>query len=119
MGRLLNVPVPETVEEKKNLLLSHGIALWDVVAECDIHGSSDLSICNVIPANLNQVLRSADIELIIANGNTAYRLYQTYCLEHTGREIQKCPSTSPANAMFTLDRLTESWGGIMEPYLHF
>lgn len=117
MARLLDSPVPETVDEKKNLLLSHGVALWDVVSECDIHGSSDLSICNVIPANLNQVLRSADIELIIANGNAAYRLYQTYCLEHTGRNIQKCPSTSPANAVFTLERLAENWGEIMEPYL--
>lgn len=117
MAQLLHAPVPVTVEEKKTLLLEHEIALWDVVSECDIHGSSDLSIRNVIPANINQVLRSADIGLIIANGATAYKLYQKYCLEHTGREAVKCPSTSPANAVFTLERLAESWGEVMAPFL--
>lgn len=117
LARLLNEPVPETIEEKKSMLLNHGIAVWDVVSECDIHGSSDMSICNVIPANLNQVLREAEIDLIIANGTTAYKLYQTYCEEHTGREAVKCPSTSPANAVFTLDRLEETWGEVLTPYL--
>ncbi|MBP3925819.1 MAG: DNA-deoxyinosine glycosylase [Clostridium sp.] len=117
MARLLSVPVPETVEEKKAMLLTHGFALWDVVSECDIRGSSDLSICNVIPADINRVLRTADIRLILANGATAYKLYQNYCEEHTGRAAIKCPSTSPANAVFTLDRLTESWKEVLQPYL--
>lgn len=117
LAKLLNESVPETIEEKKSLLLSHGIALWDVVSECDIRGSSDMSICNVIPTDINRVLRSADIRLIIANGSTAYKLYENYCEEHTGRKAVKCPSTSPANAVFTLDRLAESWGEILKPYL--
>lgn len=117
LAKLLNESVPETIEEKKSLLLSHGIALWDVVSECDIRGSSDMSICNVIPTDINRVLRSADIHLIIANGSTAYKLYENYCEEHTGRKAVKCPSTSPANAVFTLDRLAESWGEILKPYL--
>ena len=117
MARLLDEPVPETVEEKKAMLLTHGFALWDVVSECDIRGSSDLSICNVIPADINRVLRSADIQLIVAHGATACKLYQKYCEEHTGRAAVKCPSTSPANAVFTLDRLTESWKEVLLPYL--
>lgn len=117
LARLLDEPLPETIEEKKEMLLKHNIAIWDVVSECDIHGSSDLSICNVIPANINQVIREADIELIIANGSTAHKLYETYCEEHTGRSAVKCPSTSPANAVFTLDRLEESWGEVLKPYL--
>lgn len=117
MARLLDAPVPMTIEEKKALLLNHGIAIWDVVSECDIHGSSDLSIRNVIPANINQVLREADIELIITNGSTAHKLYEKYCQEHTGREAVKCPSTSPANAVFTLERLEESWNEVIRPYL--
>ena len=115
LARLLEIPVPETVEEKKEMLLAHGIALWDVVSACDIRGSSDLSIRNVIPADINRVLRAADIRLILANGATAYKLYQTYCEEQTGREAVKCPSTSPANAVFTLDRLAESWGEFLLP----
>ena len=117
LARLLDEPIPETVEEKKRLLLTHGIAIWDVVSECDIHGSSDLSIRNVIPANINQVLREADIQLIIANGTAAYKLYEDYCEEHTGRAAVKCPSTSPANAVFTLDRLEEAWGQVLQPLL--
>ncbi|WP_319638589.1 DNA-deoxyinosine glycosylase [Lacrimispora sp. 210928-DFI.3.58] len=117
LARLLGTEVPETIEEKKSLLLRHGIALWDVVAECDIRGSSDLSIRNVIPANLNQVLRLADIQIIIANGATAHRLYEKYCEERTGRRAVKCPSTSPANAVFTLDRLAEAWGEVLGPYI--
>lgn len=110
MARLLDEPVPSTIEEKKSLLLSRGIAIWDVVAACDIKGSSDSSIRNVIPADINRVLRAANITTIIANGDTAYKLYRKYCEPHTGREAVKCPSTSPANAIFTLDRLTEAWG---------
>lgn len=110
MARLLDEPVPSTIEEKKLLLLSRGIAIWDVVAACDIKGSSDSSIRNVIPADINRVLRAANITTIIANGDTAYKLYRKYCEPHTGREAVKCPSTSPANAIFTLDRLTEAWG---------
>lgn len=113
MARLLDEPVPSTIEEKKLLLLSRGIAIWDVVAACDIKGSSDSSIRNVIPADINRVLRAASITTIIANGDTAYKLYRKYCEPHTGREAVKCPSTSPANAIFTLDRLTEAWGKVL------
>lgn len=113
MARLLEEPVPETIEEKKQLLLSHGIAIWDVVAACDIKGSSDSSIRNVIPADINRILRAANIEKIIANGDTAYKLYRKYCEPHTDREALKCPSTSPANAIFTLDRLADTWSRIL------
>ncbi|MGN0373001.1 MAG: DNA-deoxyinosine glycosylase [Enterocloster sp.] len=117
MARLLSEETPQTVEEKKQMLLKHGIALWDVVAECDIHGSSDLSIRNVIPADISRILTAADIRLIIANGSAAFKLYQKHCEQQTGREAVKCPSTSPANAVFTLDRLEESWREIMQPFL--
>lgn len=110
MARLFEEPVPETTEDKKGLLMRHHIALWDVVAACDIKGSSDRSIRNVIPTDLNRILRTAHIETILANGDTAFQLYRKYCRETTGREAVKCPSTSPANAFFTLDRLAEAWG---------
>lgn len=113
MAKLLDVAVPETIEGKKQMLLTHHIALWDVVSACDIKGSSDSSIRNVVPADINKILRAANVETIIANGNTAYKLYRKYCEPHTGREAVKCPSTSPANAIFTLDRLADSWGAIM------
>lgn len=112
MAHLLKEPIPETIPQKQAMLLTHGIAIWDVVAACDIKGSSDSSIRNVIPADINQILRTANIETIITNGETAYKLYRKYCEPNTRREAIKCPSTSPANAAFTLDRLIEAWGEV-------
>ncbi len=109
LSRLTKEAMPETIEEKKELLLKHELAIWDVVAACDIKGSSDSSIRNVIPTDLNKVLRAANIKKIIANGDKAYKLYEKYCKEQTGREIVKCPSTSPANALFSLEKLEEAW----------
>ena len=114
LARIFGEPVPESIEEKKSLLLRHGIALWDVVFTCDIKGSSDSSIRNVIPCNLKQVLDTAPIHTIIANGDTAFRLYNRYCETQTKISAIRCPSTSPANAVFTLDRLADEW----DKYLH-
>lgn len=102
--------VPETIEEKKALLLKHHIAIWDVVQSCDIIGSSDSSIKNVVPADIAKILKESSVQRIYANGDKAYRLYKKYCEKETGKKAEKLPSTSPANAIFTLDRLTESWG---------
>ncbi|MDO4311606.1 MAG: DNA-deoxyinosine glycosylase [Eubacteriales bacterium] len=101
--------VPATIGEKKEFLLEHHIAVWDVIAECDIIGSSDSSIKNVVPADLTEILENAPIECIYANGGKAYELYMKYSYEKTGREIVKLPSTSPANAAFQMDRLLEAW----------
>ena len=98
------------------MLLSHGIALWDVIAECDIAGSSDSSIKNVVPAELSVILDHAPIRTIYANGAKAYDLYQKYTYPVTGRDIRKLPSTSPANAAWTLEKLEGAWG-IITDYL--
>lgn len=104
--------VPETIPEKKEFLLKNRIAVWDVIAECDIIGSSDSSIKNVTAADLTKILEAAPIQTIYANGGKAYDLYMKYSYEKTGREIVKLPSTSPANAAFGLERLIECWGEI-------
>nr|WP_302327346.1 DNA-deoxyinosine glycosylase [Enterocloster lavalensis] len=117
LARLFGEPVPADTAARKALLLRRGIALWDVVAVCDIKGSSEQSIRNVVPADINRILRAAEIQTVIANGDTAYRLYQKYCREYTGREAVKCPSTSPSNAIFTLERLSDRWVEAVEPEL--
>lgn len=101
--------IPETVSEKKEFLLKHHIAVWDVIAECDIIGSSDSSIKNVIPTDITRILKEAPIQGIYANGGKAWELYMKYCYEMTGREIVKLPSTSPANAAFQMERLLKVW----------
>jgi hypoxanthine-DNA glycosylase len=102
-------PVPESIEEKKAMLLGNHIAVSDVIAECDIIGSSDSSIRNVVPMDLEAILKQADIRQIYANGGTAKRLFQKFQQKTCQREIIGLPSTSPANASYSLERLLEEW----------
>ncbi len=102
-------PLPETVEEKREFLLSSQIALWDVISSCDITGSSDSSIKNVIPNDLNKILEYAHIRKIFVNGKTSEKYYNKYMFNKTKREAIYLPSTSPANASWTLSCLIEEW----------
>ena len=104
-----NSPLPATVEEKKSFLLQNGVALWDVIASCDITGSSDSSIKNVTPNDLSPILMGAEIKAVFTNGKTAHNLYQKYVKSTTGREDICLPSTSPANASWSLEKLIASW----------
>ena len=104
---------PGTVVEKKAFLAANGIALWDVVRSCRIEGSADAKIRDVVPNDISQILREADIKQIFTNGKTAYSLYCRYILPHTGRNAVCLPSTSPANAAFGLDRLCAAWKDIV------
>ena len=94
------------------MLRDNGIAIWDVIAECEIIGSSDSSIKNVVPTDLEIILRTAKIEKIYANGGTAKKLFERFQKKKFGREIIGLPSTSPANAAFSLERLLEEWSCI-------
>ncbi len=106
--------VPCTIEEKRRMLLREHIALSDVIAECEIIGSSDGSIRNVTPMDLSKILEHADICRIYANGATAARLFRKYQQNSCKREIVGLPSTSPANAVFSLERLLREWSRILE-----
>ena len=117
IARLLQSEVPSSIEEKCSLLLRHRLALWDVVQNCNIVGSSDASIQNVVPNDLSIILRTASIQCIAANGACAARLYRKYCLSATGKEILLLPSTSPANAAYSLDALYEVWHAALSPYV--
>lgn len=114
IAALTGTPVPQTIEEKKKMLLENGIAVWDVIAECEIIGSSDSSIRNVVPTDLQRILQTAQIRQIYANGNTAKRLFEKFQMKACGRTVTGLPSTSPANAAFSLDRLIGSWKQILD-----
>ncbi len=107
--------MPSSVEEKKALLQRNRIALWDVIARCEIIGSSDSSIRNVEPNDINLILNSSKVGSIYTNGRKAYDLYNRYCLEKTEREAVLLPSTSPANAAFTYEKLREAWAAVRDP----
>lgn len=109
LGRLLECEVPSEVQGRRELLLKNHIALWDTIEECDIIGSSDSSIRNVIPVDIMKVLETADIREIYCNGNTSYNLFMKYLYPICNREPVKLPSTSPANAAWTMDKLFEEW----------
>ena len=114
LSAVTNSPLPVTVDEKKSYLLTNGIALWDVVSSCDIVGSSDSSIRNVTPNDLSAILEGADIRAIFTNGKAAHSLYQKYTKPITDREDICLPSTSPANAAWSLEKLVVAWGVIKE-----
>lgn len=101
--------VPATKEEKTAFILSRHLALWDVIESCDIIGSSDASIRNVQVTDVASLVAKTQIRKIFINGTTAYRLFMKYQSEGLGRMAEKLPSTSPANAAWSLERLKEEW----------
>ncbi len=100
---------PVSVEEKREFLSRNRIALWDVIASCDITGSSDSSIKNAKANDVGLILSSADIKRIFVNGKTAERYYKAYIRDSIGRDALCLPSSSPANASWSLERLTAAW----------
>lgn len=109
LSALLKQPIPVSIEEKKNFLLSYHIALWDVIQSCEIKGSSDSSIKNVVPNNILSLIEQSSVTHIYANGSKAYSLYEKYCKPDIFLPITKLPSTSPANVAFPLERLIKEW----------
>ena len=112
LAAVFDCPVPQTIEEKKRLLLENNIALWDVIASCDITGSADSSIKNAKPNDILPIIMKSKITSIFVNGNIAAKLYDKYIFPTAKIKAAVLPSTSPANARFTLDLLTEKWNVI-------
>lgn len=114
LAAVFDCSVPETIEEKRRLVLDNNLALWDVIAQCEIVGSSDASIRDVVPTDLSRILDHAPIQAVFCNGSTAFRMYRKHQLARTGMEAHALPSTSPANAAWQLPRLVEAWQVIRE-----
>ena len=114
MAALFDEPIPKTNDEKRALALRHGIALWDVLAECTIEGASDGSIADCVPNNIGAILAKASIEAIFCTGAKAAELYAKYCEPQTGMKATRLPSTSPANAAVSLEQLIEAYQPIRE-----
>jgi hypoxanthine-DNA glycosylase len=114
MAALFGEQLPETVDEKKALILQNGLALWDSIASCEITGSSDASIRDAKPNDISIILDNCDIRRIYCNGRKSHELYRKYIEPVCGREAVCLPSTSPANAAWQMDRLLEAWTVIKE-----
>jgi hypoxanthine-DNA glycosylase len=114
IAALFGAAVPRTIPEKKALILDNGLALWDSIASCEIRGSSDASIRNAEPNDLRVILERCDIRQIYCNGKTSHALYRRWIEARIGREAQCLPSTSPANAAWSMERLLEAWAVILQ-----
>lgn len=113
LATVFETEVPVTVDEKREFLLAHGVAVWDVIKSCDIVGSSDSSIKNVVPNDLREILNNADIRQIFVNGKTAEQYYKKYIEKEIGRKATCLPSTSPANAAWNVEKLVVEWKQIL------
>ena len=114
MANVLDWNVPTTIEEKREMLLNNYVAVWDVIASCSIVGSSDTSIKDVVVNDFSKILENSKVERIYVNGGKAYELYHKYAEKVTGIQAVKLPSTSPANAAWSLEKLTKTWKEIIE-----
>ncbi|MDY3617449.1 DNA-deoxyinosine glycosylase [Agathobaculum sp.] len=113
LAAVLGERAPETIEEKRAMCLAHRVALWDTIARCDIAGASDASIQNAVPNDIGWLLSQTKIDRIFATGGKSAALYRKLIEPHTGVPITQLPSTSPANAAWTLDRLIEAYRAIL------
>lgn len=109
LAAIFESEAPKTVEEKRKFILTNRLALWDVIASCDIVGSSDSSIKNVVPNDLSKILSVANIKQIFVNGKTAEKYYNKYIAKQIEQEAICLPSTSPANAAWSFERLVNAW----------
>ena len=109
MALVLDHPFVETIEEKKKMLLEHRLALWDVIESCQIKASSDSSIKDVKVNDINSIITKSKIDRIACNGDKAYKLYERYIYPNIGIKAIRLPSTSSANASYSLERLVEEY----------
>ncbi len=116
MAALYEEPVPSSPGEKRAFALRHGIALWDVLASCEIKGAADSTIRSPIPNDFTPILQTAPIKQIFTTGKTAFTLFQKLVEPHLKREAIYLPSTSPANqALFPWEKLLATWRELLQP----
>ena len=113
LAAVLGEPVPQIIEEKRAMCLKHHVALWDTIARCDIAGASDLSIRNAEPNDIGKLVRESEITRIFATGGKSAELYRKLIEPQLHIPITQLPSTSPANAAWSLDRLIEAYRVIL------
>jgi hypoxanthine-DNA glycosylase len=113
LAAVFEEPVPGSIPEKRALLLRNGVALWDVIASCEIRGSADSTVREACPNDLSPILRGSRVERIFTNGRLSSELYARYQEKETGIRAVYLPSTSPANAAFGMERLIERWKVIL------
>ena len=110
LAMIFSEETPLSIEEKKCFLEKHKIAVYDSISECTICGSSDSSISNVVPSDIEKIVSACKIAKILANGKTAAKYFLKYQDKNLCSMLKTLPSTSPANAVYSVQKLVEIWG---------
>ena len=113
IAQLCNEDVPVSIEEKSALILRNHLALWDSIHSCTITGSSDSSVRDVVPNDLSVIFENSKVSRVFCNGALSHKMYMKYIYPATGIDAVKLPSTSPANAAYSLERLAQEWKVIL------
>lgn len=113
LAAVLDEEMPQTIDEKRAMCLKHHVALWDTIARCDIVGASDTSIRNAVPNDIGKLVRESEITRIFATGGKSAELYRKLIEPQLHIPITQLPSTSPANAAWSLERLIEAYRVIL------
>lgn len=108
LAALFNTELPD-IESRKSFLLSHGIALWDTIGRCTIKGSSDSSIEDAVPNDIASLINTTNIHTIILNGNKSRDMFRKYLSDYIEADVITLPSTSAANASYSLPELIDAW----------
>ena len=114
MEVLFEMEIGDSIEDRRKFLLENRIGLYDSIYECEIIGSSDSSIRNVIPTDLSQIINNSMIKQVFTNGNTSHEVYRKYHEKNLNIKDIKLPSSSSANARYSLDDLVDKWKIILE-----
>ncbi|MBQ5346436.1 MAG: DNA-deoxyinosine glycosylase [Ruminococcus sp.] len=114
ISKIYDEKLPDTIGEKKALILNHRLALWDSIRSCTIVGSSDSSVRDVVPNDISGIISNSKIDRIFCNGALSYKMYMKYIFPTTEIKALKLPSTSPANAAYSLERLIGEWSVIKQ-----
>lgn len=114
IAALYGEEAPDNIEDKKKLILSHNLALWDSIQSCTITGSSDSSVKDVVPNDLSLIINNSKVDRVFCNGALSHKMYTKFIFPITNIKAKKLPSTSPANAAFSLERLIEEWSALLK-----
>lgn len=109
IAKIYKANIPNNIEEKKKLILNNNLAIWDVIKSCEIEGSADSSIQNIEVSDINELINKTDITKVVFNGNKAAESYFKYNKRIENIEYVTLPSTSPANAQYSFERLYNIW----------
>ena len=116
LAEVLGEPAPTSLVARRELALRRGVALWDVLASCEIDGSLDGTIRNPVSNDFSGLLACSRIRAIFTTGKKAADLYRRLVRDAVGMDCIPLPSSSPANRNLSDSAIREAYRSIL-PFL--